>query len=142
MLENFSDIEKSFILHYTNIRDITYRDHIRSGIRSGMSMADGEKFGLEMMGRGDVMAVVEEIDEGNRKRSQLSREQKRQIAWGNYQSAVMPKSKEFWWTEVCKLDGDYVTKVENKSEVEVVEREKEMVYQAVRRLSEKVGGED
>jgi hypothetical protein len=134
ILDKFTDKEKSFILFYTNIMELTYHDVIRSAIRAGIAMNEAEVIGTELMLRDDVVVAVDSLEAINRSKSRLSREQKREIAWGNYQSAELPKSREFWWMEVCKLDGDYVTKTFNKSEFEIEEKEKENIYEAVRRL--------
>ena len=130
--------QKLLVHYYTDITCTeTYGNATKAAIKAGYQPNNAASTASKYLKRPEVIQKLTNIEQEFIRSSQKTREEKRSIAWINYCDAENEKAKEFWWQEVCKLDGDYVTKVESKSQVEMIEQEKEIYAERIREAQSK-----
>jgi len=123
------------IEYFANITSPTRGNWSQSMIKAGYKEAYAAKKGWLLMDKEGVRAKIETVYQDSLNITQKSREEKRALAWNNYVQAKTDRDKQFWWQEVCKLDGDYIIKQEITTE-DKTKRELEHVRQEVNRLAQ------
>jgi len=107
--------QKAFIEAYATLGSDSYGNGAKSARKAGYSPKNPERIAVRLLKNVHINQQIEHKSQEYLEKSQKTREQKRAIAWDNYNKATKDRDKQFWWQEVCKLDGDYVTKVESEN---------------------------
>lgn len=81
---------------------------------------------------------IKQLQEEKRVKANVTLEEKIEMAWQNYQEAISPADRKFWWEEHGKLSGDYVQRTQNKNEntTKIIEEEYDFINDQLTRLVE------
>ena len=105
--------QKLFVFHFTDrTNPKTYDNATQSAIAAGYSDRRAASQGSNLLDEPSIITEIARITQEQEINSRKSREEKAQIAWGQFLNAKTDADKRFWWREHGELSSHYIQRQE------------------------------
>lgn len=126
----------AFIDAYTDATNKeTYENATGAAKKAGYSGKNASWQGSALLKNPEVTQEIEYRSNKKQQETKADLALKKDIAWKNYNEARMKndvRGMKFWWREHGELSGHYITKTENKTELDIQESQQAEISRQVR----------